>query len=131
VSERRCRVLILDHDPEVLTRLQCVLEDAGFDTTVTWDGSEARYLVQSTLFDLILIGGHFPEVGAQAFLHEIALSAAPRRCLVLGGSDARDESLRRFGVAGVVPRGDPYRVLQAVQEQCPSQEIDTKSATAA
>ena len=52
MSERPCKVLILDHDPDVLTCLQHVLENAGLDTTITWNDVEARELAQNTAFEV-------------------------------------------------------------------------------
>lgn len=127
MAERPCRVLILDHDPEVLTHLQCVLEDGGVDTTITWDDAEACQLAQSTMFDLILLGDHPPEA-AETIL--CALKAAPRRCLLLAASE-QPEFLPGFDVVGVVPKADPYRVLRAVQEHCQLKQINAKSVTAA
>ena len=129
MSERPCKVLILDHDPDVLTRLQHVLEDSGLDTTITWDDCEARELTQNTAFDVILVGNHSPEFAAKTFSH--ALKPAPRACMLLGASESKSEPLRRLGIAGVVPKRDPYRVLQTVQEHLRSNEIGAKSATAA
>jgi len=68
VSEPPCRVLILDHDPDVLTHLQHVLEDGGLDTTIIWDCVEARELTRNTSYDVILVGNHSPEVAAETFL---------------------------------------------------------------
>jgi CheY-like chemotaxis protein len=133
VSERPCKVLILDHDPDVLTSLQHVLEDAGVDTTITWDGGEAWELTQNTLFDLILVGDHPPELVAETFLHGVGLKAAPCRCLLLGASEPNAKRFRRFGITGVVPKRDPFRVLEEVQKHWHSQELAAKqkSTTAA
>jgi DNA-binding response OmpR family regulator len=114
VSERPCRVLILDHDPDVLTRLQHLLEDGGLDTTITWDCVEARELTRNTPYDVILVGNQSPEVAAETFLH--ALRPASQACMLLGASEWKSEPLRRLGIAGVVPKQEPRRVLQAVQE---------------
>ena len=129
MSGRLCKVLILDHDPDVLTHLQQVLEDAGVDTTITWDDCEARELSQNTAFDVILVGNHSPQFAAKTFLH--ALKPAPQACMLLGASESKSEPLRRLGIAGVIPKREPQIVVQAVQEQCRSNEIGTKSATAA
>jgi len=114
VSERPYKVLILDHDPDVLTHLQHVLEDGGLDTTITWDCVEARELTRNTPYDVILVGNHPPEVAAETFLH--ALRPAPQACMLLGASESKSEPLRRLGIDGVVPKQQPHRVLQAVQE---------------
>ena len=114
MSERPYKVLILDHDPDVLTHLQHVLEDGGLDTTITWDCVEARELTRNTPYDVILVGNHPPEVAAETFLH--ALRPAPHACMLLGVSESKSEHLRRLGIASVVPKQEPHRVLQAVQE---------------
>ena len=56
MNQPRRRVLILDLDQDTLLTLQHVLEDAGVDTTVTWDETEARQLLKSSRFDLVLLG---------------------------------------------------------------------------
>lgn len=114
MSERPCKVLILDHDPYVLIRLQHVLEDARLDTTITWDDCEARELAQNANYDVVLVGNHSPEVAAQTFLH--APKPAPRAYMLLGASESKSEPLNRLGIAGVVPKREPARVLQEVQE---------------
>ena len=114
MSERPYKVLILDHDPDVLTHLQHVLEDGGLDTTITWDCVEACELTRNTPYDVILVGNHSPEVAAETFLH--ALRPAPQACMLLGASESKSEPLRRLGIDGVVPKQQPHRVLRAVQE---------------
>ncbi len=52
------RVLIVDTDPDALVTLQHVLEQAEIDTAITWDEAEACELLESSHFDLILIGDH-------------------------------------------------------------------------
>jgi hypothetical protein len=63
---------------------------------------------------VILVGNHPPEVAAETFLH--ALRPAPHACMLLGVSESKSEHLRRLGIASVVPKQEPHRVLQAVQE---------------
>jgi CheY-like chemotaxis protein len=130
VSERPCKVLIFDHDPDVLTSLQHVLEGAGVDTTITWDGGEAWELTQNTLFDVILVGDHPTEV-AERFLRAIGATAAPRPCLFLAASEPHAKRFRRFGITGVVPKRDPLRVLEEVQKHWHLKVLDAKWTTAA
>lgn len=114
MSDRPCKVLILDHDPDVLIRLQHVLEDGGLDTTITWDDCEARELVGNRPYDVILVGNHSPEVAAKTVLH--ALTPASQACMLLGASESKSEPSHRLGIAGVVTKREPHRVLHAVQE---------------
>lgn len=132
MSERPSKILIVDYDPDVLTRLQHVFEDAGIDTTITWDGLEARELARVKTFDLILIGNRHPELSAKTFLH--ALQPTARACLLLGAREAsvkRAKPLRRLGISGVVPKRDAKRVLQLVQQHLRSEGTRGESATAA
>lgn len=129
MSERPCKVLILDHDPDVLTCLQHVLENAGLDTTITWNDVEARELAQNTVFEVILLGNRPRQFSAKTFLY--TLKPAPRACLLLGARESKARPLRRLGISGVVPKRDARRVLQIVQEHLRSEAIVAGSGTAA
>ena len=62
------RILVLDFDESTLIRLEQFLEEAGFDTTTTWDINEALLLLETKSFDLIVVGDHPPEIDAYAML---------------------------------------------------------------
>jgi hypothetical protein len=79
MSERPCKVLIFDWDENALITLQRALEDAGVDTTVTWDEGEARSLIQNTPFDVILVGDHPPQFTDETIVHEAFPSPRYRR----------------------------------------------------
>lgn len=116
MSERLCKALILDGDPDVLTVLEHVLEGAGIDTTITWNYVEARELAQNRLFDVILIGGCAPQFTAETFWRDFQAKASSCSYLLLGASEGDAEHLRGHGIAGVVPKRDPLRVLEEVQK---------------
>ena len=61
------RVLILDFDPDTLIPLQHVFEEAGIDTAITWDETEACTLLGTKRFDLVILGDHPPEIDAAGF----------------------------------------------------------------
>ena len=116
MSEHKCKALILDSDPDELITLQRTLEDGGVDTTITWDDAEARNLIRSTLFDVMLIGDHPPEISAESTVRDFRLRGALSPCLILR-TTAREisaERLRRLGVVGVLPKRDPSRILEEV-----------------
>src|SRR6185437_16036503 len=64
------KVLILDWDEKALIALQHVLEDGGVDTTISWDETEARKLIDGKTFDLLLVGDHLPGPGAESILRD-------------------------------------------------------------
>ena len=113
---KRCRILILDTDPDILIMLQQVLEEANLDATVTWDKMEASHLVKTAPFNLILIEDHPPELNAAAILDDLSFHGTCLPVLVLrnifGKKDA--EHFRRLGVIAVVAKRDPVAVLEQV-----------------
>ncbi len=119
MGEHKCKALILDSDPDALITLQRTLENGGVDTTITWDNAEARSLVRKTPFDVMLIGDHPPEITVETTVRDLRLRGALSPCLVLRTTAAgkmRAERLRQIGVAGVLPKRDPARVLEEVQK---------------
>jgi CheY-like chemotaxis protein len=133
MSERQCKVLIFDWDENVLIALQHVLEDGGVDTTITWDEIEARKLIKNTPFDLILIGDHPPQLTVEMIQRDFNLQSASCPYLILRAT-ARErdaEHFGRLGITSVIPKRDPYRVLEQVQEHWHPKDsiLDRKALT--
>ena len=119
MSEHKCKVLILDSDPDALISLQSTLETGGVETTITWDNAEARNLVRMTPFDVMLIGDNPPEISVENSLRDLRVRGELSPCLVLrttATGKMRAESLRQLGVAGVLLKREPERVLEEVQK---------------
>jgi len=119
MSEHKCKALILDSDPDALIMLQRTLENGGVDTTITWDSAEARNLARLTRFDVMLIADHPPEISVENTVRDLRLRGTLSLCLVLQTTmtgRTRAERLRQLGVAGVLPKRDPERVLDEVQK---------------
>ncbi len=81
MASRRHSILILDHDEDVLLRLEHLLETAGFDTTVTWCPDESARLLAQRQYDLLIIGHHPPQIDAAAIMKEAESRRVP--CIVL------------------------------------------------
>jgi len=119
MSEHKCKALILDSDPDALISLQSTLENGGVDTTITWDNAEARNLVSTTPFDVMLIGDHPPEISVENTLRDLRARGELSPCLVLRATATGKmpaERLRQLGVAGVLSKREPERVLEEVQK---------------
>lgn len=116
MSSSRRHLLILDLDESILLALQQVLEDAGFDTTITWDENEARHLVQRKPYDLIVVGEHPPELMADTVLRDFSQQGNRLPCLILGrkGPETALQHLSEIGVIGVIPKREPLTVLEQV-----------------
>lgn len=116
MSEQSGRVLILDTDPDTLLLLQHVLEEAEFDVTITWDGSEASQLLGVASFDLFLIGDHLPELDAAAILNDFSVRGMCPPVLILMDvlGDTNAEYFRTLGAIGALPRRDTRAILEQV-----------------
>ena len=130
--DKRWRTLILDTDPDTLMMLQQVLEEADIDATVTWDEMEACQLVETALFDLILIGDHPPELNAAAIIDDLSLRGTCPPVLVLRGSfgEKDAEYFHRLGATAVVSKRDPLAVLEQVTKVLPPIPSKAKAAKA-
>ena len=82
----RRSILVVDHDEDVLLRLEHLLETAGFDTTVTWRLDEVRQFIEQQRYDLLVIGHHPPDLDAFRVLQ---ITGGDRRppCIVLHPPD--------------------------------------------
>ena len=130
MDKRLPRVLILHTDPEALITLQHLLEEAEIDTTITWDEAEACQLLETSPFDLILIGDHPPELNTAAILDELSYRGTCHSVLILraGISEKDVEYFRRLGAIGVVPKLDPLAVLDQVTKALAPMQFKAKAA---
>ena len=130
--EKRRRALLLDTDPDTLITLQHALEEADIDATVTWDEVEASQLIETTPFDLLLIGDHPPELKAAAILDDLSLRGTCPPVLILRGifGEKDSEYFRRLGAIGVAPKRDPLAVLEQVTKALAPIQFKAKAAKA-
>lgn len=112
------RVLILDSDSDTLIALQRVLENAEIDTTITWNEAEARQLIETAAFDLLLIGDHPPELNPAAIIEHLSFRGICPSVLVLQTviAERAFEYFRKVGAKGVVTERDSLAVLDQVKK---------------
>lgn len=48
-----------------------MLEDAGFDTTTTWDVTDLTRCSECDFFHLLIVGDHPPQMDAEAILKDL------------------------------------------------------------
>jgi CheY-like chemotaxis protein len=120
MKQQRLRILICDTDVETLIDLEQMLEDAGFDTTTTWDAMDVDRLLERDLFHLLIMGNHPPQMDAEVMLRRI--SARDRwGCGVLSLVLLRDltesemERLRSAGATAVLSRQDYAAIVERAQ----------------
>jgi len=97
-------VLIVDNDEFALIELERVLEGAGFNTTTTWDVSEAVQLVSTGDYDYILVGECFSGGNAEQLLHCRRLGGRAQRRVIL--------SARNVVLGSDLPMAGPITVCK-------------------
>ena len=136
MSGQRWKVFILDWDEETLVSLQRVLEDAGVDTTITWDEVEGCKSIKDKPFDLLLVGDDPPELTTETILHDFNPDLISCPCLLLHTDNCDSEHYCQLGFVGVAPKrtthsnfwgkyenigeqGDPVPTLAAASVEYP------------
>jgi CheY-like chemotaxis protein len=98
------KVLIVDNDESALIELERELEGAGFNTTTTWDVSEAIQLASTTDYDYILVGECFGGRNAEELWHSKSSGRRVQRCVIL--------SPRNVLLGGDLPATGPITVCK-------------------
>jgi DNA-binding response OmpR family regulator len=106
------RVLIADNDESVLIELERVLEDAGFDTTTTWDIRNAVQFLNTRSYDFVLLGESFSGIHAERMLQPAELAGNTPRVVILSAFPPRDDF--PAGSSVVVCKRRPEDVLRAI-----------------
>ena len=114
------RVLIVDNDESALIDLERVLENAGFNTTTTWDVSEAVHLANTTDYDYILVGECFSGQNAEELWHSKSSGGRAQRCVILSARNiVLGADLSRAGPITVCKRraNDVLRALSGEHDR--------------
>jgi len=117
VKSLRPKVLIVDHQEEILIAFERLLEDEGFDTTTVWTGLDALKTVCGREFDLILLAEYLPDMDAEGFMRELRRAGRDMPCVVMQSAEtqsAETHGIRTAGAVEVVCKRSPTEVLKAV-----------------
>jgi DNA-binding response OmpR family regulator len=123
------RVLILDSELHTLISLQHALEEVEIHATITWEEAEAWQLLETSHFDLILIGDHPPELDAAAVVDDFSFRGTCPSVLILRAvvSEKDAEYFRTLGAIGVVSKLDPVAVLDQVTKALAPMQFKAKA----
>lgn len=90
------RVLVVDDEPDILTFLATILEDAGMRVVTAHDGFEALDRIREAPPDLISLDLVMPGKSGIRLLHELRKHADWSRIpVIIVSGHARDEAVRR------------------------------------
>jgi len=117
---QRKKILVVDNDEDLLIALERVLEENGYDTTTAWDLPEGLGLMNSSGFDLLLIGDHPPELNCERVLKLLRREDVKVPCIVMHSAARHPFSepyLRFLGASGIACKWNAEEVTAEV-ERC-------------
>ena len=127
LNTSRKRVLIADCHEEVLIALEKMLEEMGFDTTTVWTAKDALRLIDSEVFDLVLVNEYLPDADCEDLLKALQRRGAHVPCVVMQPSapEITDfAGLQALGAHDVVCKYAYGQILEIVS-QCLARDKTT------
>ena len=117
MTTERKRVLIADCHEEVLIVLEKMLEDAGFDTTTVWTAQDVLSLVESQVFDIMVVNEYLPDAECEELLKKLQNKGTQMPCIVMQPSSPKITDvgiLRKLGAREIVCKRAYQQVVDAV-----------------
>ena len=113
----RQKILVVDSDPHILILLEKFLEEAGYETRVTWDSKEAVSWIDSEGFAAIIVGEHPQCVSCLEVVRKLRQQGDDTSCIVLDDpqSEAEQGELHAMAVRAVISRWNLKEVVQTVR----------------
>lgn len=119
MKTQRKKILVADCHEDGLIVLEKLLEDAGFDTTTAWTAKDAVRLVESGVFDLVLLSNYLPGAECDALLKRLRKSGERVTCIVMLPSKPEMTdfiNMEKLGARDVVWKHAYKQVLETVRE---------------
>ena len=120
------RILIVDDDENIVRLLKLYLEDAGYETTVAVDGSEALTQFHAQKPDLVLLDVMMPVINGWEVLRLIRTDSSTP-VILLTSRDMVEDKVKGFGLGAddyVVKPFEPQEVLARIQVRMTKREPD-------
>ena len=117
--EHRQRVLVVDDDESVLTLLNQLLEEAGYETTTAWGGREAVEILRKSAFDLVLLDDYLPDLTSEEVLRQLQRLTDSTLAIVMQSGTLPDELAVRYARLGVrffTDKHEPERIVELVRD---------------
>ncbi|MGH9432032.1 MAG: response regulator [Terriglobia bacterium] len=131
-AEQR-RILLIDCDHDLLTRLKVLLGDEGYDATTAWGGREALRPLGSKRFDVILLSDHLPDTNGRELWRLLQKVPSDAELALIQGSDPVTEDVRAlfrdYADHCILPRSTPGRIASAVAHCLRRQAASVSSST--
>jgi CheY-like chemotaxis protein len=113
-------VLVVNDNARLARSVCAILEEAGYETRVAFDGNEGLGVLAEWRADLVVLDLHMPRFDGWYFLEQLQRTPARRHPIVLvwsvSGADEL-ETARRLGAAQCLPAVStgPDQLLKAIE----------------
>ena len=125
-GERR-RILVVDDDTAILTRLKAILQTEGYIVDVVGSGEEAIEKSKSQHYSLALLAIKLPDMEGTQLLTRMDMGVPRTRTIMITGYPSLKntvESLNRGADAYIVKPMDPGKLLQIIEEKLEDHESE-------
>ena len=95
------RVLVVDHDENVLIALKQLLGEAGYDTTTARGGLKAMQLLCQGTFDLVLLADNLLDMSGEEVVRQVRSGKAGTPVVLMQSSPPSDDLAVRYARLGV------------------------------
>lgn len=119
MTTQRKKMLVADCHEDVLITLERLLEDAGFDTTTVWTARDLLRLVDSHIFDLVLVNKYLPDADCEDVLKALHKRSDEVPCIVMQPSAPEIVDSARFealGAKNIVCKHCLRQIVEIVRE---------------
>ncbi len=91
------KVLVVDHNADLLIVLEKFLEDSGYETTTTWNGRDALSNIDSQAFAAVIVG--LKSARCLEIVRRARQNTDGAICIVLDGPECKAERNELYAMA--------------------------------
>jgi len=127
----RKKVLVADCHEDVLIVLEKLLEDAGFDTRTVWTARDALKLMESQVFDLVVVNEYLPDAECEDFLETLRERGVQVPCIVMQPSAPEitdKKALQARGAREIVCKHAYQKILETVSKCLAGESFSERAA---
>ena len=113
--ERRCHILVVDDEPNVLVTYRLILQQQGYDVSAAISAEEARQMLLERKIDLLLCDLSLEKQASGFDVVELARQIDPHMPTVLLTGYATQEANERAEASGIPVLFKPIDIKQLLQ----------------
>ena len=113
------RVLVVDHDENVLIALKQLLGETGYDTTTVRSGLKALQLLCQGTFDLVLLADNLLDISGEEVMRQVRSGRSGTPVVLMQSFPPSDDLVVRYARLGVcffINRCDLEAIAEIVRD---------------